>query len=652
MEKILIANRGEIALRVGATCRRLGIGTVAVYSEADRDAPHVRAADEAFCIGPASAEHSYLNIESILDAASKSGAHAVHPGYGFLSENSEFAAAVEARNLIWIGPTRAAMESMASKISARSIAMKHDVPVIPAYTLRVEDQIDSDAILNTIGLPMLVKSSAGGGGMGMRELHSAEDLSRNLEEAREQAQRLFGSADLLIERLLSDARHIEIQVVGDQQGNLIHLFERDCSSQRRRQKLLEETPAPGLPDAIRSKIQDAAVRLARAVDYQSVGTVEFLLSGDEFFLLEMNTRLQVEHTVTEAVTGLDLVELQIAIASGKPLALQQQDVHCRGHAIQARVYAEQPARGFLPATGTIESFAMIEQPQVRLDAGVDRGTQIGHHYDGLLCKIIVHEGDRSTATKSMIHALSGLQLSGVETNQAFLQAVMASREWQRGIQIETIERELEYFIAASQPSSPDIETVLMVATIVRFASHPPAADAAPWPGGYQFERLSSWVFYGRKYSVPWTWVSASYFEFRDFERQVQLLELDLAGGQLVVQVGEEKMCFGVTESGDALWLWHTRLGNCALKAANTDFANDTSDSDGQCKSHGPGQVLRTLVQAGQTVERGEPLIVIESMKMESTLIASASGKVSAVEVGEGDLIESGQILLRINTSED
>ncbi|MEM1154670.1 MAG: biotin carboxylase N-terminal domain-containing protein, partial [Pseudomonadota bacterium] len=270
MDKILIANRGEIAVRICATCRRLGISTVAVYSEPDVEAPHVIAADEAFCIGAASIERSYLNTKAVLDAALKSGAHAVHPGYGFLSENSEFAAAVEANGLIWIGPPRAAMESMASKISARGIALEHDVPVIPAYTLLAADQIDADAIVNTTGVPMLIKSSAGGGGIGMRELHSTDDLQSTIEEARGQALRQFGSADLLIERLLSDARHIEVQVVGDQHGNLIHLFERDCSSQRRRQKILEETPAPDLPEAMRSIIQEAALRLARAVDYQGV----------------------------------------------------------------------------------------------------------------------------------------------------------------------------------------------------------------------------------------------------------------------------------------------------------------------------------------------------------------------------------------------
>ncbi|MEM8661473.1 MAG: biotin/lipoyl-containing protein, partial [Pseudomonadota bacterium] len=404
-----------------------------------------------------------------------------------------------------------------------------------------------------------------------------------------------------------------------------------------------------LPDALRTKLQEAALRLARAVDYQGVGTVEFLVAEDEFFLLEMNTRLQVEHTVTEAVTGLDLVELQIAIVNGEQLSLQQQDVQRQGHAIQARVYAEQPALGFLPATGTIQSYAMIERPQIRVDTGIDDGVQIGHHYDGLLCKIIVHERDRSAATALMINALAGMQLSGVATNQAFLRAVLASAEWQRGMRIATIEAELQHFVAASKLSGSDLETVLMVSTVAQFVSNPPAADTAPWPGGYQQERQSGWVVDDKQHEVRWRWTAASQFEFDDFACQVQLLELDLADGQISVQVDDEKMRFSVTEDGDTLWLWHPRLGNCALKAVHAGAENGISGSDGQCRSHGPGQILRTLVKVGQLIEVGEPLIVVESMKMESTLVASSSGEVSAIAVAEGDLIESGQVLLQINT---
>jgi acetyl/propionyl-CoA carboxylase alpha subunit len=652
MDKILIANRGEVALRIIATCRRLKIQTVAVYSEADRKALHVGAADEAFCIGPAAVEQSYLNAENVLAAARASCADGIHPGYGFLSENTAFAEAVEAEGLIWIGPPASAMASMASKISARAIAMDNNVPVIPAYTLMEGDDPDIDAVLAITGLPLLIKSSAGGGGIGMRELHSADELSVAIGEAREQAERQFGRGDLLIERLIGSGRHIEIQVAADHAGNCLHLFERDCSSQRRRQKLLEETPAAGLSDALRTNLQDAAIRLARAVDYRGLGTVEFLVDHDDFFLLEMNTRLQVEHPVTEAVTGLDLVELQIKVARGQELGFDQTDIRRQGHAIEARIYAEDPRQGFRPATGTVVSFAVPEGPGVRVDTGIGSGSEVGHHYDGLLCKIIVHDDDREAATELMQRALRRTQLLGITTNQAFLRAALESDNWQAGMRISTIERNLEQFVTAAELSTVEIEQLLMVATIFQFVSDPPAADREAWPGAYRYNRQSSWLSHGITTAVNWRWCSARQFEFPDFEGHVQILDRNVTDADITLEINGQRQRYVCRTSPGAVWLWNGQLGSHALHPVCESSLDGSTQGDGRCVSHGPGQVLRILVTPGESIEQGAPLVVIESMKMESTLTAPVGGAVTEIPVSEGDLISSGQLLVRLQADKE
>lgn len=652
MNKVLIANRGEIALRIIKTCKRLNIQTVAVYSDADRDSLHVGAADEAYCIGPAPVEASYLNIENILAVASACRADGIHPGYGFLAENAAFAAAVEEQGLLWIGPPEAAMASMASKINARSIAIDNEVPVIPACTLLAGDKPDFEAILETTGLPLLIKSSAGGGGIGMRELHNVDELKVAISEARKQAQRQFGSGDLLLERLIDSGRHIEIQLACDHFGNYLHLFERDCSSQRRRQKILEESPAAGLSGKLRARLQDAAIRLARAVNYRGVGTVEFLVDDDDFFLLEMNTRLQVEHGVTEAVTGLDLVELQIKVARAERLEFQQADIRSMGHAIQARIYAEDPGKGFHPATGTVESFLTPEDPRVRVDTGVGPGSEVGHHYDGLLCKIIVHDVDRESATRLMQQALKRLQLTGITTNQAFLTAVLDSVHWQSGMFISTVERDLVHFLSAAEPSRTELEQLLMVATVFRFIQDPPAADRAAWPGAYQYNRQSSWSVHGNTREVTWRWCSARTFEFPELQGRVQLLDYDATGSAITLELNGQRQQYACSASTGAVWLWNSQLGSHALQPLYASGVEDSAQGDGQCVSHGPGQVLRILVSPGQIVAKSEPLVVIESMKMESTLTAPIEGSVAEVPVSEGDLIGSGQLLVRLQAGKE
>jgi 3-methylcrotonyl-CoA carboxylase alpha subunit len=651
MNKILIANRGEIALRIMRTCRQLNVSTVAVYSDADRHALHVSEADEAFHIGPAPAEQSYLNSDNVLAAALASGADGVHPGYGFLSENPNFAAAVQAAGLTWIGPSPAAMHKMASKISAREIAQQHDVPVIPACTLAAGEAFDAGAIAAAIGLPLLIKASAGGGGIGMREVHALDELAGAIDETRNQAQRQFGSGDVLLERFITGGRHVEVQVVGDQHGKLLHLYERDCSAQRRRQKLLEEAPAPDLSPDLRTALHAAALRLATAVNYQGVGTVEFLVENDGFFLLEMNTRLQVEHGVTEAVSGLDLVELQLQIARGQPLGLEQADICCQGHAIEARIYAEDPAAGFLPATGPLAAFSWAAKPWLRVDSGVARGSHIGHHYDGMLCKLIVHADNRDEATHRLQCALGGLRLAGIKSNQRLLYTVLTSPCWQQGISTSTIENELSGLLATAEPASDQVDLLLVAATIWHFLHYPPAADQVPWPGAYQYERQSSFLLAGETRRLNWRWAGAGEYQFPELDMKATVLGR-VGDDVLELEIAAQRQQFHIHVDGDSLWLWHRQLGNHELILQHGADHKADPGQGGHLNSHGPGLVLRLLVSEGQQVETDQALVVIESMKMESTLSAKRAGRIAEVAVAEGDTITSGQLLVRLELGDE
>src|SRR5713101_7867235 len=420
-KKILIANRGEIAVRIMATCRDMGIATVAIYSEADRHALHTRTADEAYAIGPAPAPQSYLNATTILAVARRSGAEAIHPGYGFLSENADFVEACERAGIVFIGPPAAAMRLMGSKIAAKRLAQSVGAPTIPGYNGDSQD----DAILlqeaQRIGFPLLIKASAGGGGKGMREVHSAADFLDQLAGARREAQSAFGDSTVFLERLLLQPRHIEIQVLGDEFGNLIHLGERECSIQRRHQKIVEESPSVALTPALRAEMGAAAVRLAKAAGYVNAGTIEFLLdSVKRFYFLEMNTRLQVEHPVTELVTGIDLVRHQLLIAAGQPLSLSQEQISPRGHAIETRLYAEDPEHNFLPSTGTVRRFMKPEGPGMRVDSGIESGNEITQFYDPMIAKMIVYGEDRAAAIERMQRALEQTAVFGVKTNAPLL----------------------------------------------------------------------------------------------------------------------------------------------------------------------------------------------------------------------------------------
>ena len=431
--KIIIANRGEIAVRIIHACREMGITSVAVYSEVDAHARHVQLADEAVLIGPAAPSESYLNGEALIEVAQQRGCQAIHPGYGFLSENADFAAAVESAGLIFIGPPAKAIRLMGSKTAARSVMQAAGVPVVPGYQA---DEADDQQLLTAaemVGYPLLVKAAAGGGGKGMRRVEGAEDLPEALQSARREARNAFGDDTVYLEKYLDQPHHIEIQIFGDQQGHILHLFERECSIQRRHQKIIEETPSPLLDEALRQQMGQTAVAAAQAVNYINAGTVEFLVDAERnFYFLEMNTRLQVEHPITELVTGLDLVKWQIRVAAGEPLSFEQQHLTQRGHAIECRIYAEDPANDFLPETGTLLRVVEPAGPGIRVDSGVATGDTVTHHYDPLLAKLVVLGADREEARQKMIAALKQYVILGLITNLAFLGEVLAHDRFRQG----------------------------------------------------------------------------------------------------------------------------------------------------------------------------------------------------------------------------
>ncbi|MCU1385809.1 MAG: mccA [Acidobacteria bacterium] len=426
IQKLLVANRGEIAVRIIRACSELGIESVAVYSAADAKAPHVSAADQSIAIGPAPAHDSYLSIPKLLDAARSSGADAVHPGYGFLSENAAFAEACAGAGLIFVGPPAAVIAQMGSKINARQLVSAAGVPVVPGDTPADQSDAGIRQAIERIGLPALIKASAGGGGKGMRHIHDAGDIAASIQAARREATAAFGDGTLYVERLVAHPRHVEVQVFADDHGHVLHLFERDCSTQRRHQKVIEESPSPAVTPGLRARMTDAAVAAARAAGYRNAGTIEFLVDGDAFYFLEMNTRLQVEHPVTEQVTGLDLVRAQLLVAAGEPLPWTQQEVAQRGHAIEARLYAEDPAQGFIPQAGPLTRYREPRRPGIRVDAGVVEGGDVSVYYDPMIAKVIATAETRPLAIARLSAALREFEIGGIKTNRAFLIAILES----------------------------------------------------------------------------------------------------------------------------------------------------------------------------------------------------------------------------------
>ncbi len=615
IDSLLIANRGEIARRIIRTARRLGIRTIAVHSDVDAGMPFVREADEAVCIGTAAAADSYLRQDRLLDAARATGAQAIHPGYGFLSENAEFAEAVVAAGLVWVGAPPASIRAMGLKDAAKERMIAAGVPVTPGYLGADQSPDRLRAEADSIGYPVLIKAVAGGGGKGMRKVDAAADFDAMLESCKREAAASFGDDRVLIEKYILSPRHIEVQVFGDTMGNVVHLFERDCSLQRRHQKVIEEAPAPGMDPETRAAICDAAVRAAKAVDYVGAGTIEFIADGseglraDRIWFMEMNTRLQVEHPVTEAITGQDLVEWQLRVASGEPLPLRQEDLAIDGWAMEARLYAENPASGFLPSTGPLDRLRF--PAGVRIDSGVEEGGEVTPFYDPMIAKLIVHGDTRAAAAAKLADAARQVQVWPVRTNAGFLARAAADGDFVAG-RIDTgfIERHADRLIPGATPS----EAVLQAA----------AAAIVPAPSGDPWQDLVG---------------------FRANAPAVRRVEVEVDGTPYLV---ERTVAPAATIDGDVLYLdgeaW-------SFGPPRADHAGGAGEGDGAIMSPMPGRVIAVLVKEGQAVARGERLLVLEAMKMEQALLAPFNGVVGALKVAAGEQVPEGTLLARIEVGE-
>jgi 3-methylcrotonyl-CoA carboxylase alpha subunit len=660
--KILIANRGEIACRVAATARRLGIQTVAVYSEADAGAKHVAVCDEAILLGPAAAKDSYLRGDKIIAAAKATGAQAIHPGYGFLSENAEFAEACAAAGLVFIGPPGSSMRAMGSKSAAKQLMEGAGVPLVPGYHGDAQDPELLQSEANRIGYPVLLKASAGGGGKGMRVVERSEDFQAALASCKREAMSSFGDDKVLVEKYLTRPRHIEIQVFADTHGNCVYLHERDCSVQRRHQKVLEEAPAPGMPPERRAAMGEAAVAAARAVGYVGAGTVEFIANQDgTFYFMEMNTRLQVEHPVTEMITGTDLVEWQLRVAAGQPLPKQQHELTIHGHAIEARVYAENPEKGFLPSIGTLKcmdtpSHVAFEAGDVRIDSGVRAGDAISPFYDPMIAKLIVHGADRAQALARMAQALSEFHIVGLATNIAFLKRLVEGDAFARAdLDTGLIERNSATLFP---PAGPAPLPALALAAVALVAAETPTSNnpADPWASTHGWRMNGTYrrrLAFGDEYAA--TTQAKVYAIDMAYHPHGWTLEADgnahpLAlvaqhDGRYAIRLDGQAIAGTVRRDGEML---HVFTGGRHHVLAWNDplaHAGEHETADGRLTAPMPGKVVAVIASSGQVVRKGEPLVIMEAMKMEHTIAAPSDGLVEEVLYQVGDQVADGAPLL-------
>ncbi|HLG88509.1 MAG TPA: biotin carboxylase N-terminal domain-containing protein [Alphaproteobacteria bacterium] len=665
IEKLLIANRGEIACRIIRSCRKLGIRTVAAFSDADASALHVAMADEAVRIGPAEATASYLNVDAILDAARRTGANAVHPGYGFLSERVALAQGCIDNGIIWIGPSPRAIEAMGSKIESKRLAEQAGVASVPGYHGDAQDDAALEDAARKIGFPILIKASAGGGGRGMRRVSDAKEFRSALALARAEAQAGFGDPKLLIEKLIERPRHLEVQLAGDKHGNLIHLFERECSIQRNYQKVIEEAPAPNLDPEIREALFDAALKLGRAIGYDSLGTVEFILDADSKagpWFLEMNTRLQVEHPVTEEVTGIDVVALQIGIAQGDVLPFGQGDLHVAGAAIEARLNAEDPAHGYSPSFGRVADFRTFSSDGVRIDTGIGPGSEVTPYYDSMLAKIIGYGPNREIAARRLSAALGELEILGLKTNQAFLRDLVDSRAFRAGNLSTRFIPELYPHGWTGQPEGylPG-SAVAAIAWIDTIAHSSRGAAPAPWTSLGNFRLLSS---AGRETHISLKvegetgetdlWVAGGDGNYRvgwpQSERTVRAARRD---GDLSIEADGLIHRYRVAVDGDQVSIAHSGRSERwrvrpAIECAGKAGGDNVAASGTRVVAHLPGLISAIHVAPEQKVAKGETVIVIEAMKLMHGLPAPADGRVKGVFCQKGETVAAGTVLIEID----
>jgi 3-methylcrotonyl-CoA carboxylase alpha subunit len=657
---LLIANRGEIACRVIRTARAMGLRTVAVYSEADRDAMHVALADEAVLLGPARARDSYLNVERLIEAARKTGAEAVHPGYGFLSENAEFAQACFDAGLVFVGPTAAMMTAMGSKSGSKALMEKAGVPLVPGYHGEAQDDATLAKAAEKVGFPILVKASAGGGGRGMRIVRSADELGPAIVSAKREAKAAFGDDRMLIEKYVDNPRHIEVQVIGDSHGNLLSLFERECTLQRRHQKVIEEAPSPTLNPAQRETVCAAARKAAGAVNYVGAGTIEFVSDGKDVFFIEMNTRLQVEHPVTELITGIDLVEWQLRVAFGEALPLKQDEIKLHGHAVEARVYAENPTKNFMPSVGKISTWRLPPETEgLRIDSGYREGDAVSPYYDAMLAKMIAWAPTRDVAIERLNRGLEESDVRGIVTNLPFLSALMTHPKV-RANAIDTgfIERELAVLTQAT-PVPGELELCAAVAAVINDERQAAQADAnSPW-------QTFGWMPVGRRQRN---------FAFRAGHGvghgSEQKITLNYGSGPSTLVIGERELAFAIAPrdggfdltldgvktsvaaviDGHELYL-RTRNGRFDLHWVDP-FGGETEEQAGADKIAAPlpGTVVAVLAEEGARLEKGAAILTLEVMKMEQTLRAPYAGVLKSIKCKVGDIVQEGVELAVVEPS--
>ncbi|WP_440053214.1 acetyl/propionyl/methylcrotonyl-CoA carboxylase subunit alpha [Pseudoalteromonas sp. T1lg65] len=646
LTKILVANRGEIACRVMRTAKKLGLKTVAVYSDADANAMHVKAADEAYHIGPAPSKESYLVAERILEVAKNAGADCVHPGYGFLSENETFAKACEDAGIAFIGPLASSIEAMGSKTRAKEIMGEANVPLVPGYYGAKQEP---DFLLNEakkIGYPVLIKAAYGGGGKGMRVVHSEAGFLAALEGAKREAAASFGNDLVLIERFVDKPRHVEVQVFADAHGNCVYLGDRDCSLQRRHQKVIEEAPAPGLSDALRKAMGEAAVRCAQAINYRGAGTVEFLLCGDEFFFMEMNTRLQVEHPVTEMVTGQDLVEWQLRVASGETLPLSQAEISLTGHSFEARIYAEDPEQNFMPFSGTLSHLSFPAQDNgVRVDTGVQQGDEISPFYDPMIAKLIVYGQDRKSALLKLRTALESVHLAGLKSNIAFLHHLASHPTFIAGApDTHFIDTQTEQLTRSTLPQEQ-----LALLGACAYLAHLKPCDKSVWGNvGFRLNQTA-------KVDIPFAEHQISAYQSAhgwklSANNQIHQVAVQLNGHTLIANIDGQRLTASVVFSEDEICVMFGPY-QYQLALHSKHYISEHENDAAPLAAPLNGTVVKHLQEVGTVLQKGDAVVVIEAMKMEYTLNAPFAGTLTSYCFAEGELVSHGDMLAIVEESE-
>ncbi|MBX2878454.1 MAG: biotin/lipoyl-binding protein [Granulosicoccus sp.] len=650
MESLLVANRGEIACRIMRTANRMGIRTVAIYSDADKNAPHVLQADEAWRVGPAAAIDSYLNIEAILSVAKARKVSAIHPGYGFLSENAVFAEECANAGIIFVGPSADAIAAMGSKSAAKKLMTDASVAVVPGYHGDAQDINTLTAEAERCGYPLLLKASAGGGGKGMRVVDRAEDLTIAVDAVKRESSAAFGDDHLLLERYLTEPRHIEIQVFGDAHGNFVHLFERDCSIQRRHQKIIEEAPAPGLSESQRSTMGTAAINAAKAINYCGAGTVEFIVEDDQFYFMEMNTRLQVEHPVTEMITGFDLVEWQLQVAVGEPLPVTQEEIHIKGHSIEVRLYAEDTNNNFLPASGSIEHLKFpIESENCRVDSGIRTGSDVSIYYDPMLAKLIAFDNTRDAALRTLLRMLDDTEVHGVRNNLDYLYRVADSKPFRDADLTTSFVERHEPLLTGAKP-----ELAMFRAAAALFLTQENHTSKSAWDNSDGW-RLNSPALFGC---------------YLQLDTAISFVRVTNAQGKWCVECEGSKMEFSAVtiqhSSNRMTFTWQNKTYAAKLSTSENYIGVNIGqqrlvftrhqqmpinpnnvDTESGLTAPMPGKVLQVLVTAGDQVKQGDPLVIVEAMKMEHTVNASQDGTIGEVFYAEGDNVDTNAVLLAL-----